>query len=432
MVRTALEAREKILADLATAIDQMALATACLGQAYEQLDELRRPARGGAVPAGPEGFGRAKRTHSQFAERFGLPARAFDPPSPGLPSQGVSGSSNEPSRHRPRPPRRLRVCRTRCSRSRPATPSCEPGSPRSASSSTTRPAEHASSPCMSAASGCAGSSRRRRSGSGRRGPDPRRRRGHRWRSSRAMPLIPPGLVGGSPELADAAVAQDRDVWALSRCSGRRDPGLRLRRTRRPRPRRSGGRPTPGSALERAATKVGPAGVGQDRQVVGALIGDRRGPHRCRRRCRPRSTASRAALAQLGPPGGLAEVARCRCCAGSSRRRPGACCVIAQVPIEIAVQVDGDDRGRDRRLVASGLARRLGEVAGAVVAKDRHRVRRGPPFVTARSSVGVAVEVGGGDRERRVPRLGSGRWLARQKLPEPLLRRIVTSSETWIP
>ena len=90
MVRTALEAREKILADLATAIDQMALATACLGQAYEQLDELTadrleeelfRPVQ--------KAFGRAKRTHSQFAERFGLPARAFDPPSPGLPSQGV-------------------------------------------------------------------------------------------------------------------------------------------------------------------------------------------------------------------------------------------------------------------------------------------------------------------------------------------------------
>jgi hypothetical protein len=90
MARSALEDRERILADLATAIDQMALATACLGQAFEQLDEvtgdrldleLFRPVQ--------RAFGRAKRTHSQFAERFGLSGRSFESPSAGLPSQGV-------------------------------------------------------------------------------------------------------------------------------------------------------------------------------------------------------------------------------------------------------------------------------------------------------------------------------------------------------
>jgi hypothetical protein len=90
VARTALEAREQILADLATAIGQIAVATACLGQAYEQLDhltadrleeELFRPVQ--------KGFGRAKRTHSQFADRFGLPAHEFEQPAPGLPSQGV-------------------------------------------------------------------------------------------------------------------------------------------------------------------------------------------------------------------------------------------------------------------------------------------------------------------------------------------------------
>ncbi|HEY8000817.1 MAG TPA: hypothetical protein VID76_02700 [Solirubrobacterales bacterium] len=90
MVRTAVEAREQLLADLATAIDQIALATACLGQAYDQLDdatadrleaELFRPVQ--------KAFGRAKRAHAQFAAQFGLPARAFEPPSAGLPSQGV-------------------------------------------------------------------------------------------------------------------------------------------------------------------------------------------------------------------------------------------------------------------------------------------------------------------------------------------------------
>jgi hypothetical protein len=90
VARTALEDRQQILADLAIAIDQLALATACLAQAYEQLDvstadrleqELFRPTQ--------KAFGRAKRTYSQFAGRVELPEREFEPPSAGLPSQGV-------------------------------------------------------------------------------------------------------------------------------------------------------------------------------------------------------------------------------------------------------------------------------------------------------------------------------------------------------
>jgi hypothetical protein len=90
MARTAVEDRQQILADLAIAIDQIALATACLGEAYEQLDvstadrleqELFRPAQ--------KAFGRAKRTYAQFAGRVELPERDFEPPSAGLPSQGV-------------------------------------------------------------------------------------------------------------------------------------------------------------------------------------------------------------------------------------------------------------------------------------------------------------------------------------------------------
>ena len=90
MPRTALEDRRQILADLAIAIDQVAVATACLEAAFEQLDEstgdrlereLFRSTR--------KAFGRAKRAHSQFAGRVDLPAREFEPPSAGLPSQGV-------------------------------------------------------------------------------------------------------------------------------------------------------------------------------------------------------------------------------------------------------------------------------------------------------------------------------------------------------
>ena len=89
-MRTAVEAREQILADLAIAIEQIALAAACLGAAYELLDELTadrletelfRPVQ--------KAFGRAKRTHSQFAARVALPGYEFDAPSAGLPSQGV-------------------------------------------------------------------------------------------------------------------------------------------------------------------------------------------------------------------------------------------------------------------------------------------------------------------------------------------------------
>ncbi len=90
MVRTAHEDREQILAELAVAIDHIALATACLGAAYELLDEatgdrleaeLFRPVQ--------KAYGRAKRTHAQFAARFGLESRPFESPSAGLPSQGV-------------------------------------------------------------------------------------------------------------------------------------------------------------------------------------------------------------------------------------------------------------------------------------------------------------------------------------------------------
>jgi len=87
---TAREAREKILDDLGTAVDQLAVAVASLGDAYELLTvapadrleaELYRPVQ--------KAYGRAKRTHGQFAERCGLPGREFATPAAGRPSQGV-------------------------------------------------------------------------------------------------------------------------------------------------------------------------------------------------------------------------------------------------------------------------------------------------------------------------------------------------------
>jgi hypothetical protein len=90
MAITALEARRQILDDLATALDQLALALACLSEAHELLDddtaerlegELFRPLQ--------RAYGRGKRTHTGFAQRCGLGGREIDPPSPGLSSQGV-------------------------------------------------------------------------------------------------------------------------------------------------------------------------------------------------------------------------------------------------------------------------------------------------------------------------------------------------------
>ena len=77
MTYTTVEARQKVLSDLAVAIAQIAVSLTALGEAYEQLDEqtadvleeqLFRPAQ--------QAYGRAKRTHTDFAARTGLIARA--------------------------------------------------------------------------------------------------------------------------------------------------------------------------------------------------------------------------------------------------------------------------------------------------------------------------------------------------------------------
>jgi hypothetical protein len=90
MAITAQEARQQILDELAAAVDQIAIAVACLSEAYELLDvttadrlesELFRPVQ--------KAYGRGKRTHQQFAERCGLAGREFETAAPGRSSQGV-------------------------------------------------------------------------------------------------------------------------------------------------------------------------------------------------------------------------------------------------------------------------------------------------------------------------------------------------------
>jgi hypothetical protein len=84
MAYSAGEARQQLLDEMAAAVGQLALAVGALGEAYEELDEqtadhleeeLFRPVQ--------HAYGRLRRTHSEFAERFGLPGRSFEPSSGG-------------------------------------------------------------------------------------------------------------------------------------------------------------------------------------------------------------------------------------------------------------------------------------------------------------------------------------------------------------
>jgi hypothetical protein len=88
MTYTAAEARQQLLDDLAVAIDQLALAIASFGAAYERLDDDRADELEEQLFRPTQlAYGRARRTHGEFAQRHGLPNRTFGSVSPGLESQ---------------------------------------------------------------------------------------------------------------------------------------------------------------------------------------------------------------------------------------------------------------------------------------------------------------------------------------------------------
>lgn len=92
MAYTTAQARQQLLDTVAAATDQIAVALAALGEAYEHLDEysaenLERELFGPVQLA----YGRAQRTYLEFADRHGLPSRTFQSASPGAPSKGVKG-----------------------------------------------------------------------------------------------------------------------------------------------------------------------------------------------------------------------------------------------------------------------------------------------------------------------------------------------------
>jgi hypothetical protein len=89
---TTAEARQDVLEALAEATERIGFALAELGAAFEQLDE-RNADRLESELFGPvqHAYGRAKRTHTQFAGRHGLTSRPFETPAPGIPSTGAKG-----------------------------------------------------------------------------------------------------------------------------------------------------------------------------------------------------------------------------------------------------------------------------------------------------------------------------------------------------
>ena len=90
MALTRTEAHEQILGDLQSAIEALDLAVACIGEAYEHLDEesqdrldstLFRPIQ--------RAYGQAKKTQARFAEQTGASTLDPEPAGPGLASQGA-------------------------------------------------------------------------------------------------------------------------------------------------------------------------------------------------------------------------------------------------------------------------------------------------------------------------------------------------------
>jgi hypothetical protein len=92
MPYTTAEARQQLLEALAEAIAELGLALASLSEAYEQLDERKADELERELFAPVQGaYGRARRTHAEFARRHALAERAFAPATPGAPSHGARG-----------------------------------------------------------------------------------------------------------------------------------------------------------------------------------------------------------------------------------------------------------------------------------------------------------------------------------------------------
>jgi hypothetical protein len=78
------EARVQMLEDIAAAADDLALALACVSEAYEELDDDAADALEQAMFRPVQAaYGRLKRTHAEFSSRHRLPERRFETRSAG-------------------------------------------------------------------------------------------------------------------------------------------------------------------------------------------------------------------------------------------------------------------------------------------------------------------------------------------------------------
>ncbi len=96
MAYSTAEARQDLLDAVADAIEDLARALAALGVAYELLDEHKADELEETLFSPVQvAYGRARRTHTDFAARHGLASRTFMPPQPGAPSTGLKGFVDE-------------------------------------------------------------------------------------------------------------------------------------------------------------------------------------------------------------------------------------------------------------------------------------------------------------------------------------------------
>lgn len=86
------DARQQLLDSLAEATDELGYALACLAEAYDGLDDHNgEKLEEGVFRPVQVAYGRAKRTHAEFAERHGLPGRTFEQPAAGVSARRAVG-----------------------------------------------------------------------------------------------------------------------------------------------------------------------------------------------------------------------------------------------------------------------------------------------------------------------------------------------------
>ncbi len=92
MTYTTADGRRQLLEAIARAIDEIGVALAALGEAYELLDEQTADKLETELFAPVQAaYGRAQRTYAGFADRHDLPPETFAPAPAGAPSTGVKG-----------------------------------------------------------------------------------------------------------------------------------------------------------------------------------------------------------------------------------------------------------------------------------------------------------------------------------------------------